>query len=184
MVEEACRYGIKAVQLREKDLPGKDLYELAKELRAVTSRWDAKLFVNSRADIALAVGADGVHCPEAGLASRHVHGLSDGLMAGASVHSKEAAMQAEQDGADFLLFGPVYHTPSKRKYGSPQGIKQLKEVTAAVGIPIYAVGGITPARAAECLNAGARGVAGISSIMQANSVKQTVNEWKTGLIKL
>lgn len=177
-VEEACRQGIKAVQLREKDLPGRELYELADELRTITSRRGAKLFINDRADVALAVGADGVHCPESGLSPGNVRGLNANLLIGASVHSPEAARQAADSGADFLLFGPVYRTPSKIKYGDPQGIAQLKAVVEAVSVPVYAVGGIAPERAGPCMEAGAHGVAGISSILQANSIEQRVNEWR------
>lgn len=184
VVEEACRSGIKAVQLREKDLSGKDLYDLAMDLRAVTSRYDTALFINERTDIALAVEADGVHCREAGIGPAEVKRLDETLSTGASVHSIEAARDAEANGADFLLFGPVYHTPSKAKYGSPQGTHRLRKVSGAVKIPVYAVGGITLEKAFTCRSAGAFGVAGISSIMKADSVEQKVEQWKEMLDQL
>lgn len=183
-VKEACRQGIRAIQLREKGLSGRELYELADEVRTITLRYDAKLFINDRADIALAAGADGVHCPEAGLSPADIRELNKDLLIGVSVHSLKAAKHAENNGADFLVFGPVYHTPSKIKYGDPQGINRLKEVVEAVHIPVYAVGGITPERAEPCLEAGAYGIAGISSILQATSIEQRVNEWKQVLYKL
>ncbi len=177
-VAEACRQGIRAVQLREKGLPGRELYELADEVRTITLRYHARLFINERVDVALAVGADGVHCPESGLAPAAVRRLSSNLLIGASTHSLKAAEQAAAGGADFLLFGPVYQTPSKMKYGDPQGISRLKAVAGAVSIPVYAVGGITPERARPCLEAGAYGVAGISSLLQAESIGQRAQEWK------
>ena len=184
VVEEACRNGIQAVQLREKDLGGKALYEQALELRDITRRWDAALFINERVDIALATGADGVHCREAGMGPVAVKELDPSLRVGASVHSEEAAQQAEAEGADFLLFGPVYDTPSKAKYGAPQGTNRLRRVAGAVQIPVYAVGGITPERTFSCRSAGAMGVAGISSIMGAESVKQKVKLWEEQLDRL
>lgn len=181
VVGQACRNGIRAVQLREKDLAGKELLGMAEEIRTITSRWQAKLFVNDRADIAMAVGADGVHCRERGIGPADVKKLNPTLAAGASVHSLDAARKAEQDGADFLLFGPLYHTHSKAGYGSPQGIERLARVTESVHVPVFGVGGITPNRAKACLKAGAAGVAGISSIMSAQSVKRKVKQWETSL---
>lgn len=184
VVRRACRNGIRAVQLREKDLPGKKLLELATELRRITFRWNAKLFINDRADIALATGADGVHCRETSMSPADIKKLSASLLVGSSVHSLNSAKQAQQEGADFLLFGPVCYTSTKAKYGDPQGTNQLKQVVASVNIPVLAVGGITPEHARSCLSAGAWGVAGISSIMSADSVEQQVRNWKNTLGEL
>ncbi|GIV60894.1 MAG: putative thiamine-phosphate synthase [Rhodothermaceae bacterium] len=181
VVDRACRSGIRAVQLREKDLPGRALYALAKDLRAVTAAHGALFFVNDRLDVALAAGADGVHCPEAGLRPSDVRALAPALRVGVSVHSVEAARRAREDGATFLLFGPVYATPSKRKYGAPQGLDRLRAVVAAVDIPVLAVGGVTPARARACLDAGAAGIAGISSVLGAASVEDQVRAWRAVL---
>lgn len=181
VVEQACRNGIKAVQLREKDLPAKKLLELARVIRDITSRWKAKLFVNDRVDIAMAVGADGVQCREDGIGPADVKKVSPGLVAGASVHSVDAALEAELEGADFLLFGPVFRTPSKAPYGKPQGSGKLALVAGSVRIPVFAVGGITPDRLESCFKAGAWGAAGISSIMSAKSVRRTVKRWEEGL---
>ncbi|MDZ7691585.1 MAG: thiamine phosphate synthase [Balneolaceae bacterium] len=178
LVEEACRSGIRAVQLREKDLNGRSLYLLAKELRTITARWNTKLFINDRVDIALAVEADGVHCRETSIPPAKIKKMNTSLRLGASVHSLESAEEAQKRGADFLLFGPVFHTISKAKYGDPQGIENLKRIVESVKISVYAVGGITPERAQSCLEAGAFGVAGISSIMEADSVADKVGEWK------
>lgn len=184
VVEQACRQGIKAVQLREKDLGGRALFTLAGELREITRRWEAKLFINDRTDVALAVGADGVHCRETGMSPANIKNLQSSLVVGSSVHSIEASRRAEQEGADFLLFGPVFYTASKAKYGVPQGVSALQEVVEATAVPVFAVGGITPERARECRSAGAYGVAGISSIMAADSVGTKVNRWKSTLNNL
>lgn len=184
VVEQACRQGIRAVQLREKDLGGRALFALAGELREITRKWEAKLIINDRTDVALAVGADGVHCRETGMSPGKIKNLQPSMIVGSSVHSPGAARRAEKEGADFLLFGPVFYTASKSKYGPPQGIAALQEVAESAAVPVFAVGGVTPGRAPECRSAGAYGVAGISSIMSADSIEQKVNRWKSTLNNL
>lgn len=181
IVDEACRQGIRAVQLREKELTGRDLFELSTKLRSITQKYDAELFINDRADIALAAGADGVHCRESSMRPSDIKKIDQDVTVGASVHSVKSAEEAEESGADFLLFGPVFYTASKAKYGSPQGLEKLKEVADGVSVPVYAVGGITVDRAKSCINAGAYGVAGISSIMAADDVSEKVEQWKNSL---
>ncbi|SMO34610.1 thiamine phosphate synthase [Fodinibius sediminis] len=184
VVAAACRQGIKAVQLREKDLGGRALFAMAEQLREVTARWNAKLFINDRVDVALGVGADGVHCRETSMSSRDVKQLEPSLSVGVSVHSLQSARRAEREGADFLLFGPVFYTASKAKYGAPQGLAALKDIAGAAGIPTLAVGGITPKRAVECRTAGAWGVGGISSVMATDSIPHAVDQWKLTLDSL
>ncbi|MEX2368214.1 MAG: thiamine phosphate synthase [Balneolaceae bacterium] len=179
-VRQACRSGVRAVQLREKDLSGAELYRLAKRLRAVTGEFGAGLWINDRLDIALAVQADGIHCPEDGLPPDVVKRHAPGLKIGASVHSPEAARKAEQAGADFLLFGPVFKTRSKPE-AEPQGIPELKKITGQSRLPVFAIGGITPKQVGECLEAGAWGVAGISSILGSNKISKTVTEYSIHL---
>ena len=168
VVEECLGAGLRAVQLREKDLGVRDLLALAAPLREATRRHGARLLINDRADVALAVGADGVQRTGDSLpvgALRRI-GLAPFLI-GASVHADAEARAAAGDGADFLVFGPVYETPSKRAYGPPQGLAPLRRVAAAVDRPVIAIGGITPPRVAEVLGAGAAGVAVISAILAA-----------------
>ena len=167
-VEVCLGAGLKAVQLREKDLAARDLLSMAHVLRDSTRRHGAKLLVNDRADVALAVGADGVQRAGTSLPVSALRAISPpGFLIGASVHSMAEARAAEPEGADFLLFGPVYDTPSKREYGPPQGLSALERVASAVSLPVFAVGGVTPARVAEAVRAGASGVAVIAAILGA-----------------
>ena len=165
-VETCLGAGLKAVQLREKDLAVRDLLSMANALRESTRRHGAKLLVNDRADVALSVGADGVQRAGTSLPVSALRAISPpGFLIGASVHSLAEAQAAEPEGADFLLFGPVYDTPSKREYGPPQGLSALERVTSAVRMPVFGVGGVTPARVAELVRAGASGVAVIAAIL-------------------
>jgi thiamine-phosphate pyrophosphorylase len=165
-VEACLGAGLKAVQLREKDLAAPDLLSLARRLRDSTRRHGAKLFINDRADVALGVGADGVQRAGTSLPVSALRSFSPpGFLIGASVHSVAEGRAAEPEGADFLLFGPVYDTPSKRQYGPPQGLAALERIASTVRLPVFAVGGVTPARAAEVTRAGASGVAVIAAIL-------------------
>ena len=167
-VESCLAAGLKAVQLREKDMAVRDLLALAQALRDSTRRHGARLLVNDRADVALAVGADGVQRAGTSLPVSALRAISPSrFLIGASVHAMDEARAAAADGADFLLFGPVYDTPSKRQYGAPQGLDALRRVTAAVRRPVVAVGGIDPRRAPEVVAAGASGVAAIGAFLAA-----------------
>lgn len=168
VVADALRGGLRAVQLREKDLTAGQLFELAVELRQLTREYGAKLLVNDRIDVALAVAADGVHLGKAGLPVAEARRLlgSERLI-GYSAHSTDEAIQAQLAGADFVTLGPVFHTPSKARYGEPIGLGALAEATCVVTIPVFALGGVKQSSVAEVLSAGARGVALISAIMAA-----------------
>ncbi|HEX4996553.1 MAG TPA: thiamine phosphate synthase [Methylomirabilota bacterium] len=168
VVEECLAAGLRAVQLREKDLEARDLLALADTLREATQRHGARLIVNDRADVALAAGADGVQRTHASLPVSVLREITPpGFLVGASVHSEAEARDAAAQGADFIVFGPVYDTASKRRYGPPQGLAALGAVTRAVDRPVLAVGGLTPERVAEVLAAGAAGVAVIGAISAA-----------------
>jgi thiamine-phosphate pyrophosphorylase len=168
VVADALRGGLRAVQLREKDLAAGQLFELARELRRLTREYGARLLINDRIDVALAVAADGVHLGKAGLPvaeARRI--LGSERLIGYSAHSTDEAVQAQRDGADFVTLGPVYPTPSKALYGEPLGLSALTEAARVVTIPVFALGGVKPASVAEVLSAGAQGVALISAIMAA-----------------
>ena len=175
VVADALRGGLQAVQLREKDLNGSQLFELATDLRKITRACGAKFLINDRFDIALAVGADGVHLGRASMpvtVARRI--LGPDQIIGYSAHDAAEAQQAERDGADFVTFGPVYATPSKAVYGEPLGLVRLAEVAACLNIPVFALGGVKKASTAEVLSVGARGIAVISAIIAAqNPVEET-----------
>lgn len=168
VVADALRGGLRAVQLREKDLAAGQLFELAVELRQLTRQYGAKLLINDRIDVALAVAADGVHLGKAGLPVPEARRmLGSERLIGYSAHSADEALQAQLAGADFVTLGPVYHTPSKAQYGEPLGLSVLSEAARVVTIPVFALGGVKHASVAEVLSAGAHGVALISAIMAA-----------------
>ena len=170
VVRECLAAGLPAVQVREKDLGAGDLAVLCRQIREATREHGAQLVVNDRVDVALAVGADAVQRTHISLTVNDIRAVAGPrLRIGASVHSLDDARAAEAAGADWVVFGPVYDTASKRQYGAPQGLERLAAVTRAVGIPVVAIGGITPARVGEVRAAGARGVGVISAILSADS---------------
>jgi thiamine-phosphate pyrophosphorylase len=174
--------GLPAVQLREKDLGAIELAQLGRQLRVLTAEHGALLIVNDRLDVALAVGADGVQRTSTSLPVADLVAVADKrLRVGASVHSRDEALAAERAGADWLFFGPVYDTPSKRAYGPPQGLGPLEHVCAAVGVPVVAIGGITPERVAEVRGAGAAGVAVISAILSAEAPAEATRRFLAAL---
>ena len=170
IVRECLAAGLPAVQVREKDLGAAELAALCRRLRPLTRDCGARLIVNDRLDVALAVGADGVQRTGASLSVEDMRAVAgQRVQIGASVHSLEEALGAQREGADWIVFGPVYDTASKRAYGPPQGLARLAEVTRALRIPVIAIGGITPERVTDVLAAGARGVGVISGILAADS---------------
>jgi thiamine-phosphate pyrophosphorylase len=170
VVGECLAAGLPAVQLREKDLGAADLALLCRRLLGPARDAGAILIVNDRVDVALAVGADGVQRTHTSLAVDDIRAVAGRrLRVGVSVHSLEDAVDAELKGADWVTYGPVYDTPSKRQYGAPQGLERLATVARGLRIPVVAIGGITPERVKEVRAAGARGVAVISAILAAES---------------
>jgi thiamine-phosphate pyrophosphorylase len=170
VVAECLEAGLSAVQVREKDLGAADLAALCRRLRRLTLDAEALLIVNDRVDVALAVGADAVQRTSTSLSVRDMIAVADKrLHIGASVHALQEAIDAESQGADWVVFGPVYDTPSKRAYGPAQGVDRLHAVARAVGVPVIAIGGVTPERVAEVRAAGAAGVAVISAVLEADS---------------
>jgi thiamine-phosphate pyrophosphorylase len=154
-----------AVQLREKDLSGRALTELARALRDTTAAAGVRLFVNDRIDVALAVGADGVHLGGGALPPADARTVAPALAIAISAHPSDD-LRAAMGRAAFAVFGPIYDTPSKRRYGPPVGLAAL-EAAARAGLPLIAIGGIDSGRVDQVLRAGACGVACIRAVMAA-----------------
>jgi thiamine-phosphate pyrophosphorylase len=159
------------IQIREKDLSAREMLDLSR--RAVAAAGTTKILVNERLDVALAARAAGVHlggesAPVAEVVRwcRAGHASAEFLI-GASCHSLAEVVAAESSGADYVFFGPVFATPSKLRYGAPQGIERLAEVSRQVRIPLIAIGGITMANAEQCFRSGAAGIAAIRLFQQA-----------------
>jgi thiamine-phosphate pyrophosphorylase len=165
VVAAALDAGLPAVQLRDRDLPGRPLLALAECLRGLTERAGALLLVNDRVDVAVAVGADGVHLGGASMPVEVARRLLPvHALVGVSTH---AVREVATVTADFAFFGPVHATPSKAAFGPPQGVARFREAIAAARIPVIAIGGITRVHIPDLLAAGAAGVAVIRAILSA-----------------
>ncbi len=168
VVGQALAAGIRAVQLREKDLPTRELYHLAEKLLAVTRAAGAVLLVNDRIDVAMALSADGVHLTRRSLPPRVCRELlGPERLIGVSCHSLAEVRELEDGGADFVVLGPIFETPSKAAYGPPLTTAALRQARAVTGLPILAIGGVKETHVGEVMAAGADGVAVISAVMAA-----------------
>ena len=173
-IRQAFQGGVRAVQLREKDLPIRELIALAQELRTLTKEFGARLFINDRVDVAIAVNADGVHLGHESMPVEAVRKIvGKGLLIGVSTHNLEEARAAEAGGADFITFGPIFKTPSKAKLGVPVGLDKIREVNNELNIPVFALGGIKSGNLRQVIGAGAAGVGMISEIMTADDIRRT-----------
>lgn len=172
-----AKSGVCAIQIREKDLPAAELLNLAQKVSTLAAKYKINIIINDRLDIALLSKAEGVHSPANGISNKDIRRFSKNLITGKSVHSVKEAVNAEKDGYDYLIFGPVFRTPAKTKYGKPQGVNMLKEICSKIKIPVFAVGGINPKRIKKCLVAGAYGVAGIKEFMQTGDPAKTIKEF-------
>ena len=170
-IEAALKGGVRAIQLREKDLPESELRALATEVLKLTRQFNALLFINHRAELAHDIGADGVHLTESSAAVRKVRKQYPGLWIGKSTHSLEGAMRAQHQGADFVTFSPVYDTPSKQQYGSPQGLEKLQRACDSLDVPVLALGGIDLSRISTVRKHGAFGVALIRGIWNSPDIE-------------
>jgi len=182
IVVAAAQGGAGAIQLREKDLSARDLYALGARLQAALVPYGVPLLINDRLDVALALDAAGVHLAGHSLptaVARRV--LGAGKLLGVSTHSVEEARGAAEDGADFIVFGPVFTTPSKVVYGPPQGLQHLSTVVRAVSIPVIAIGGIDHTNLPQVMQAGAYGVAMIRAVLAAPDPYTATQQLRTAL---
>ncbi|RMH38077.1 MAG: thiamine phosphate synthase [Nitrospirae bacterium] len=178
VLRAALEAGVRFVQLREKDLNTRDLLQLGESCLELTRAYGAKLLINDRLDLVQALHADGVHLRAESMPVSVVRRiLGSQSLIGVSTHSVEEIVSAEEEGADFVVFGPIYETPSKRSFGPPLGLDALSAACRRSRLPVFAIGGLTPSRISAVKQAGAYGVATISGILTAPDVGATVREF-------
>src|SRR3989338_5300766 len=173
VIESACKAGIKAIQLREKDLPAKELLELALKVRKITAKYKTKLFINDRIDIAKIVNADGVQLTENSLPINIVKRIAPELIIGVSRHTLESCIEAEKSGANFIVYGSVFKS---KKGFEAQGLDKLRLICSKIKIPVFAVGGVNSENAKSCIDNGVFGVAVVSGIMGSGDVEGEVRK--------
>ena len=172
MLRASAEAGLPALQVRERDLPTRALLDLVADIAGGPWVRRPKILVNDRLDVAVAAGVDGVHLRADSLptsAARLVLGAE--RLIGVSTHSSEDVRRAEAEGADFVVLGPIYETPSKRVYGAPLGLPTLEAASRSARLPVFAIGGVTAARVAELRQAGAFGVAVLSALLAADDIR-------------
>lgn len=184
VVGAACAAGVRAVQLREKDLADDALDTLAGRVLKVTRTAGARLLINQFKGVTTRAAVDGIHFPEDAPGLHAMRERFPGMLAGASAHSRAAAQLAAADGADFIVFGPIFETPSKAEYGPAKGLAALEEVVAGVPVPVFAVGGVTPGNAIHCVESGAHGVAVVRAVMCAADVAAAVGAFADAIGEL
>ncbi len=182
-IEEVVAAGIDWVQIREKDLPARELASLTRQALRIAAKYSVnrsspiRVLLNDRLDVAIAERADGIHLGEKSLPVGETRTLiksavlkqtiGELFMIGASCHSIEAAQAAERDGANYIFFGPIFATPSEERFGAPQGVDCLAQICHVISIPVLAIGGITLENANACIAAGATGIAAIRLFQNA-----------------
>lgn len=171
VVRKAIDGGATCIQLREKDASSRELYLLASELRAITREKDTVLIINDRLDIALAVGADGVHLGQDDLPVDAARGIMPPeMILGVSVDNPRQAREAQAMGASYLGAGAVFATATKADAGEPVGLQAISKICRIVDIPVVGIGGINLHNAGQVIQAGAAGVAVISAVVAADDI--------------
>ena len=187
-VSAAVAGGIQLIQLREKNLTARVLFELTERVMEIVRGTSTRVLVNDRADIAAGAGADGVHLTLQSLEADVIRKtFGPNCLIGVSTHSDVEARRARDAGAGFVVFGPIFPTQSKKEYGPPLGIGKLSEVAHELApIPVLAIGGVSNDNAGECLRAGASGVAAITLFSEPETLKRNaeiVRKLFTGLVR-
>jgi len=177
VLQEAIRTGNMAIQLRERDLMTGDLVALAREVRTITATHSVRLLVNDRVDLTLALQLDGVHLRASSLSAAVARRLlGPNRLIGVSTHSIEEVLQANRDGADYVMFGPIFETLSKRPFGTPRGVSELAEACRRSTAPVFAIGGVTSERVPDVRQAGAHGIAVIGAVFAREDVAAATGE--------
>lgn len=177
ILQRVLSAAVPIVQLRERDLSARELVTLAREVQALTASRRSQLLINDRIDVALAFEGAGVHLRSNSLpvsAARRL--LGSQRLLGISAHTVEEGLSAQSQGADYIVFGPIYETPSKQMFGPPLGIHTLEKACRLIRIPIIGIGGVTAARAREMRRAGAFGAAVITAILGADDIESATRE--------
>ena len=174
--------GIDLIQIREKNLTARALFELCERAAELTRESSTRLLINDRADIARGAGADGVHLTTQSIDAAMIRmTFGDDFLIGVSTHSFAEARKAQDESANFIVFGPIFETPSKQPYGPAVGLQRLSQTTSAlVDFPVLALGGITISNAQQCLSAGASGIAGVSLFGNHDEIAEVANAIKEG----
>jgi thiamine-phosphate pyrophosphorylase len=181
-VENAIAGGVTMVQLREKNASSREFYEIALEVQTITRRHHIPLVIDDRLDIALAVGAEGLHIGQSDLplsAARRLAGKN--MFIGISASTVEEALEAERNGADYLGVGAVYPTGSKADAGDAIGLERLREICAAVKIPAAGIGGVNSENAGAVMKAGAAGIAVISAILSQPDIEEAARNLRAAV---
>ena len=182
VLRETLQTGTRLVQLREKDLSTRRLLDVAQTILTRAKLALSPVLINDRLDVAMAVGTAGVHLRSDSLPVKEARKcLGPNRIIGVSVHSVDEAWHCQDDGADFVVLGPVFDTPSKRAFGPPLGLQAISGASAVCSLPIYAIGGITIDQVKKVREAGAYGVAVISAIWQSDNPFQVVKDFITRL---
>lgn len=182
LLDRALEAGVSAIQLRERDLATGELLSLAQEVQSLTTPRSVPLLVNDRIDVMMALNVDGVHLRSDSLPPSAVRKLiGPHRLIGVSTHSAEDVRCANQAGADYVVFGPIFDTPSKRSFGPPLGLEVLAEVCRRSSIPVFAIGGITCDRVHDVCRAGAHGVAVIGALLTRDDIGDAVREFTQAL---
>ncbi len=179
IVRAAVAGGVTCVQLREKNGPTRLFVEEARFVRDVLAGTGVPLIINDRVDVALAVGADGLHLGQTDMSLADARAIAPGLIIGVSVENPEQALLAQAQGADYLGLSPVFSTPTKTDTAPPLGLDGVALIRSRVSVPMVGIGGIGPGNAAQVLRAGCDGVAVVSAIVAASDPQAAARELKT-----
>ncbi len=178
-VEKSLKGGVSVVQIREKDCPGKEFLQIAKSVKEITRRYGVPLIINDRVDVAIAVGADGVHVGQDDLPCAIVRSMvGEDMIIGVSASSLTEALKAQQDGADYIGVGAMFATDTKTD-AKVVTMEELDRIRREVSIPIVVIGGINKTTLPDFIGKGIDGIAVVSAIVSQNDVESAARELKS-----